>query len=84
MTLRLVRNFLSASDNQAEHPAVVQKFYMDKYLDSFQNKDDALKLGRDLVSLLKLAGFHLTKFVSNMPDVTIALDPENGESNSSV
>ena len=57
---------------------------MNDYLDSFQNRDDALKLGRDLISLLKLGGFRLTKFVSNVPDVTTALDPENRESNSSV
>ena len=78
----------TASDNQAEYPeaalAVVQKFYMDDYMDSFQNRDDALKLGRDLISLLKLDGFHLTKFVSNVPDVTTALDPDNHESNSPV
>ena len=78
----------TVSDNQAEYPeaasAVVQKIYMDDYLDSFQNRDDALKLGRDIVSLLKLGGFHLTKFVSNVPDVTTALDPDNRESNSSV
>ena len=47
----------TATDNQAEYPeaasAVVQKFYMYDYLDSFQNRDDALKLSRDLVSLLK-------------------------------
>ena len=57
---------------------------MDDYLDSFQNRDDALKLGRDLFSLLKLGGFCLTKFVSNVPDVKTALDPDNRESNSSV
>ena len=34
--------------------------------------------------MLKLAGFHLTKFVSNVPDVTTAPDPDNRESNSSV
>ena len=75
----------TASDNQAEYSnaasAVVQKFYMD---DSFQNRDDALKLGRDLISLLKLGGFRLTKFVSNVPDVTTALDPDICESKSSV
>ena len=57
---------------------------MDDYLDSFQNSDDALKLGRDLVSLLKLGVFHLTKFVSNVPDVTTAHDPDKCESKSSV
>ena len=78
----------TASDHQAKYPeaasAVVQKFYMDDFVDSFQNRDDALKLGRDLVSFLKLGGFHLTKFVTNVPDVTNALDPDNRESNSSV
>ena len=78
----------TASDNQAEYPeaasSVVQKIYMADYLDSFQNRDDALKLGRDLVSLLKLCGFHLTKFVSNVPDLTTALDPDNREFDSSV
>ena len=78
----------TASDNRAEYPeaasAVVRKLYMDDYLDFFQNKDDALKLSRDLISLLKLGGFRLTKFVSNVPDVTTALDPDNRESNSSV
>ena len=57
---------------------------MDGYLDSFQYRDDALKLGRNLVSLLQLDGFHLTKFVRNVPDVTNALDPDDRESNSSV
>ena len=78
----------TASDHQAEYPeaalAVVQKFYMDEYLDSFQKRVEALKLGRDLVSFLKIGGFHQTKFVSNVPDVTTALDPDNFESNSSV
>ena len=57
----------TASDNQADYPAVIQKFYMDDYLDSFQNKDDALKLGRDLVSLFKLGGYLSRKTVSPIP-----------------
>ena len=51
----------SASDHHAEYPEaatiVVYKFYMDDYPDSFQNSDEALKLSRDLVSLLELGGF---------------------------
>ena len=79
----------TVSDHQAEYPeaasAVVQKkFYMDDYLDSFQNRDDALKLGSVLVSLLKLGRFQLTNFVRSVPDVTNALDPDNRESNSSL
>ena len=78
----------TASDNQAEYPeaasAVVQKFYMDDYLDSFENTADALNLSKDLVAMLKLGGFNLTKFVSNVPEVTTALNPDNRESNPSV
>ena len=78
----------TASDNQAEYPeaasAVVQKFYMDDYLDSFENTADALSLSKDLVAMLKLGGFNLTKFVSNVPEVTTALNPDNRESNPSV
>ena len=63
----------TASDNQAEYPeaasAVVQKFYMDDYLDSFENTADALSLSKDLVAMLKLGGFNLTKFVSNVPEL---------------
>ena len=76
------------SDNEAQYPeaapAVVQKFHMDDYMDCFQNSDDAFKFCRDLFSLLKLGRFHLKKFVSNVPDVTIALDPDNRESHSSI
>ena len=74
----------AASNNQAQYPesasAVVKKFYLDDYLDYFQNRDDALEICRDLVSLLKLGGFHLTKNISNVPDVTTALEPDKYES----
>ena len=43
-----------------------------------------MKFGKDLVSLLKLGGLRLTKCVSNVLDVTTALDPDNRETNSSV
>ena len=88
VTRRLVRILLCRKLNRIKKlstpKAVVQKFYMDDYLDSFQNRDDALNLGRDLVSLLKLGRLFLTNIVSNVPDVTTALDPDNRESNSSV
>ena len=60
-------------DNQVLFPdaasAVVQKFYMDDYLDSFLEPEQALKLSKDLVELLKLGGFKLTKFVSNVKEI---------------
>ena len=47
----------------------MQKFYMDDYLDSFPEPEQALKLSKDLVELLKLGGFKLTKFVSNVKEI---------------
>ena len=75
----------TASDRQTEYPetakAVVQKFYTDDCLDSFQSSDQALKLGRNFVSFLKLGGFQQTKIAKNVPGVRTALDPDNRESN---
>ena len=63
----------TARDNQVLFPdaasAVMQKFYMDDYLDSFPEPEEALKLNKDLIELLKLGGFKLTKFVSNVKEI---------------
>ena len=63
----------TARDNQVLFPdaasAVMQKFYMDDYVDSFPEPEKALKLSKDLVELLKLGGFKLTKFVSNVKEI---------------
>ena len=53
---------------------------MDDYLDSFENVTHANKISRNLVSLLKLGGFSLTKFVSNADEIT---NPEDCETLSS-
>ena len=37
----------------------------------------------DLVSLLKLGGFNLTKFVSSAEEITSAMNPEDCETSSS-
>ena len=62
---------------------VNEKFYMDNYLDSFENVTHAIKISRDLVSLLKLGGFNLTKFVINADEITSAMNPEESETSSS-
>ena len=43
---------------------------MNDYLDSFENVTHAIRNSRDLVSLLKLGGFNLTKFVSNADETS--------------
>ena len=63
----------TASDNAKEYPeaakAVLENFYMDDYFDSVESPERALIRSRELVHLLHLGGFKLTKFVSNVPDL---------------
>ena len=63
--------------------AVIEKFYKNDYLDSFENVTHAIKISRDLVSLLKMGGFNLTKFVSNADEITSAMNTEASETSSS-
>ena len=62
----------TARDNAREYPeaakAVLENFYMDDYLDSVESPERALIRSKELVHLLHLGGFKLTKFVSNVPD----------------
>ena len=48
---------------------------MDDYLDSIECPDKALDLCKELVTMLKLGGFKLTKFVSNVPGLAETLEP---------
>ena len=45
--------------------AVLNKFYMDDHLDSFDNVDEAITTIHDITSLLAFGGFNLAKFISN-------------------
>ena len=61
----------TAKNNPRKYPdaaqAVLDKFYMDDYLDSLETPHEALCRAKNLVELLKLGGFNLTKFISNTP-----------------
>ena len=63
----------SAEDNQEQFPtaaAVVKRnFYMDDFFKSVRSSDEALELQQELVEMLNLAGFHLTKWISNEKEV---------------
>ena len=60
----------TAMDHQAMFPdaesSVLEKFFMDDYLDSIEDPDVALKLSQELIILLALGGFKLTKFIGNV------------------
>ena len=66
-------------DNQAMFPdaasAVLEKFYMDDYLDSFEDPDVAFKMSQELITLLALGGFKLTKFINNVTKINKELSP---------
>ena len=50
---------------------------MDGYLDSVESPERALITSKDLVHLLHLGEFKLTKFVSNVPDLADQIDGSN-------
>ena len=62
---------------------VSENFYTNDYLDLFEDVTHAIKISRDLVSLLNLGGFNLTKFVSNADKKTLAMNPEHCKTSSS-
>ena len=69
----------TASDNAKEYPeaaskAVPENFYISDYLDSVEFPERALIKSKELVQLLHLEGFKLTKFVSNVPDLADGID----------
>ena len=68
----------TARDNVIQYPeatkAVLENFYMDEYLDSVESPERALKRSKELVQLLHLGGFKLTKFVSNVQNLADRID----------
>ena len=55
--------------------AVLENFYMDTYLDSFEEPNVAFKMSQELITLLALGGFKLTKFISNVTKIDNELSP---------
>ena len=73
----------TANDNMSRYPeaasVVAEKFRLDDYLDSFTSIEQAVTICRDLVKLLKIGGFVLTKFVSNIEETTFAKNSDVNE-----
>ena len=63
----------TATDNQSTFPeaaqSVLSNFYMDDYLESCPTVEEATRKAGDLVKLLSLGGFKLTKFMSKLPSI---------------
>ena len=70
----------TARDNFTEFDAltvesVLRAFYVDDLLKSVHSVDDAIRLAKELMEMLKKTGFRLTKFLSNSKEVLGALPP---------
>ena len=65
-------------DNKANFPdaarSVINNFYMDDNLKSNPTANEAFNKAKDLVELLALGGFKLTKFVTNVPSILIEVE----------
>ena len=57
--------------------SVLSNFYMDDYLQSSLTVEEATRKAKDIVTLLSLGGFKLTKFVSNVPSIPAKLEPDS-------
>ena len=68
----------TARDNVKFYPeaekAVLEKFYMDDYLDSVESPEKAINRSKELAHLLHLGWFKLTKFVNNVPNLADRID----------
>ena len=64
---------LRSADNEMEFPIaaleVKRNFYMDDFFKSVKSTDEAMEMQQQLVEMLKLGGFHLTKWISNEKEV---------------
>ena len=71
----------TAKDNDSDYPeaaaAVCEKFVMDDDLDSMLNAEQAVNLSRELVEMLNIRWFKLTKFFSNLPEISRKLKLNN-------
>ena len=72
----------TASDNCNEFNvhvvnAVLNKFYMDDYLDSFDNLKEAITTIHDITRLLTFGGFNLAKFTSDNRIILKSLSRES-------
>ena len=68
----------TARDNAKCYPeaakAFFENFYMDNYLDSVESPEKAINRSKELVHLLHLGRFKLTKFVSNVLNLADRID----------
>ena len=77
----------TAVDNQDRYPetayAVLEVFYMDDYLGSVKNPETSLRLSRSLVELTDLGVSNLAEFISNIPMLSLKVNPSKTSASNS-
>ena len=53
--------------------AILEKFYMDDYLGSFDTKKEAIETSQSVTTTLKTGGFRLTKWISNDQEILVSI-----------
>ena len=53
--------------------AILDNFYMDNYLDSFDTKEELIETSESVITTHKAGGFQLTKWISSNKDILSAL-----------
>ena len=59
--------------------AIKENLYMDDYLDSAKTEEEAISRAKDVGDILSSGDFHLTKWMSNSPEVLRAFQANSGE-----
>ena len=75
-----VRSLADKANNAMIEEAILNDLYVDDQISSISNETDAVLLVQGMIEILKTAGFHLTKFVSNCPEVLNVVPEADKES----
>ena len=63
--------------DEAVAECVNRSFYMDDLLKSVETEEEAISIIKQLIELMQIGGFNLTKFQSNRKEVLDCLPPQN-------
>ena len=63
--------------DEAVVECVNRSFYMDDLLKSAETEEEAISIIKQLIELMQIGGFNLTKFQSNRKKVSDSLPPQN-------
>ncbi|XP_062716224.1 uncharacterized protein LOC134291885 [Aedes albopictus] len=79
---------LNAKDYEAEYPraveAIVDRHYVDDYLDSFGTIEEAVQIGRQVKTIHAAGGFEIRNFLSNETTIAAQVGDESPEAEKNI